>query len=127
MNKQTYKYDDNIAGSVIRTIRGQKVILDADLAGLYGVQTKILNKALSRNKKRFPEDFAFQLSVEEAGNLRFHTGTSSSTWGGRRYLPWAFTEHGAMMAANVLRSNKATEMSVFYFSGLHIHDQVFSC
>ncbi|MFA5187396.1 MAG: ORF6N domain-containing protein [Patescibacteria group bacterium] len=98
---------------VIRTIRGQKVILDADLARIYGVETKNLNKALKRNKLRFPEDFVFRLTKEEADNLRFQIGTSSRAWGGRRHLPWAFTEHGAIMAATVLNSSKAVEMSVF--------------
>lgn len=98
---------------VILTIRGQKVILDADLAHIYGVETKNLNKAFRRNRLRFPEDFVFRLTKEGAGNLRFQIGTSSSAWGGRRHLPWAFTEHGAIMAATVLNSSKAVEMSVF--------------
>ncbi len=97
----------------IRTIRGQKVILDADLARIYGVETKNLNKALRRNALRFPEDFVFQLTPEEFAALRFQNGTSKGGRGGRRYLPHAFTEHGAMMAATVLNSSKAIEMSVF--------------
>lgn len=103
-----YAVDD-----AILTIRGHKVILDADLAHIYGVETKNLNKAFRRNRLRFPEDFVFRLTKEEAGNLRFQFGTSSSAWGGRRHLPWAFTEHGAIMAATVLNSSKAVEMSVF--------------
>jgi len=97
----------------ILTIRGIRVILDRDLAELYGVETKILNKAVGRNKRRFPDDFAFRLTAEELTNLRFQNGTSSSGWGGTRYPPYAYTEHGAIMAANVLRSRKAEEMSVF--------------
>lgn len=99
--------------SRIITIRGQKVILDADLAELYGVETKNLNKAVSRNKARFPEDFAFRLTRDEFNRLRFQNGTSNQGRGGRRYPPYAFTEHGAIMAANVLRSRRAEEMSVF--------------
>jgi hypothetical protein len=83
-------------GSMIRTIRGQKVILDADLARIYGVPTKILNKAVRRNLERFPDDFIFQLSWEELENLKFQFGTSS-LHGGRRKLPYAFTENGAIM------------------------------
>lgn len=97
----------------IFTIRGEKVILDSDLAEIYGVETKILNKAVARNLKRFPPDFAFRLTQQELTNLRCQNGTSSSAWGGRRYPPWVFTEHGALMAANVLRSPQAEDMSVF--------------
>jgi hypothetical protein len=99
-------------GSMIRTIRGQKVILDADLALIYGVPTKILNKAVKRNLERFPYDFILQFTREELENLRFQFGTSS-LHGGRRYLPYAFTENGAIMAANVLNSPEAVRMSVF--------------
>ncbi|MBW2076621.1 MAG: ORF6N domain-containing protein [Deltaproteobacteria bacterium] len=99
--------------SRIITIRGQKVILDADLAVLYGVETKTLNKAVSRNRARFPEDFAFRLTRDEFSGLRFQNGTSNQGRGGRRYPPYAFTEHGAIMAASVLHSRKAEEMSVF--------------
>src|SRR5438093_299510 len=91
--------------SLITEVRGQKVILDSDLASIYGVATKFLNRAVKRNAGRFPSDFVFQLSTEEAKDLRFHFGTSKSTRGGRRYLPFAFTEHGAIMAANVLNSS----------------------
>jgi len=77
------------------------VILDADLAALYGVETKILNKAVKRHLNRFPKDFMFQLTTEEAENLRFQIGTSSRIHGGRRYPPYAFTEHGALMAASI--------------------------
>ena len=95
---------------VILELREQKVILDSDLAALYGVPTKVLNRAVKRNRDRFPEDFVFQLSKGEA--LRFQIGTSKGK-GGRRYLPYAFTEHGAIMAANVLNSRRAVHMSVF--------------
>ena len=83
--------------SIILLIHGQKVILDADLAGLYGVETKILNKAVKRHLDRFPKDFMFQLTTEEAENLRSQIGTSSRIHGGRRYLPYAFTEQGVAM------------------------------
>ncbi|MBU1017594.1 ORF6N domain-containing protein [Patescibacteria group bacterium] len=96
----------------IYIIRGRKVILDQDLAALYGAETKNLNKAVSRNKKRFPEDFIFKLTKEEWTNLKFQFGTSSSDWGGRRKLPMAFTEHGVVMAANLLKSDRAVTISV---------------
>ena len=80
----------------ILLIRGHKVILDADLAALYGVETKQLIRAVKRNLPRFPDDFMFQLNDEESENLRFHFGTSSQ-WGGRRYPPYAFTEQGVAM------------------------------
>jgi hypothetical protein len=84
----------------IVVIRGRKVILDADLASLYGVTTTRLNEQVKRNVERFPEDFAFRLTREEFDRLKSHFATSSSTWGGRRKLPNAFTEHGAIMAAS---------------------------
>jgi hypothetical protein len=99
--------------SRILTLRGQKVILDSDLARIYGVETKTLNRAVIRNAKRFPADFLFKVTREEVTNLRYQFGTSSSGYGGRRYLPYAFTETGAVMAANVLSSQKAVRMSVF--------------
>jgi hypothetical protein len=104
------------AGDVERAIvlvRGTKVLLDADLAELYGVSTKALNQAVRRNRARFPDDFCFQLSAWELGVLRSQIVTSKRGSGGRRYLPWAFTEHGALMAATVLSSRRAIEMSVF--------------
>jgi hypothetical protein len=88
------------------------VILDSDLAALYGVPTKRLNEQYRRNRKRFPEDFAFQLTAEEAKSLRSQIATSSSH-GGRRYRPYAFTEYGALMAANILNSTRAVHMSIF--------------
>ena len=101
-----------IVESLIRLIRGQRVILDADLAQIFGVPTKQLNQAVRRNLEKFPEDFAFELDPEEFTNLRSQIVTSSGH-GGRRYRPWAFTEHGAIMAANVLNSPRAVQMSVF--------------
>jgi hypothetical protein len=98
--------------SAIRTIRGQKIILDADLARIYGVSTKALNQAVKRNLKRFPDDFLLRLLPDELANLRSQIVTSS-LHGGQRYLPYAFTEHGAIMAANVLNSPEAVRMSVF--------------
>ena len=90
-----------------------RVVLDADLARLYGVPTKAFNQAFKRNVHRFPDDFAFQLTEEEIENLRSQIVTSSAGHGGSRYLPWVFTEHGALMAANILRTARAVEMSVY--------------
>lgn len=97
--------------NLILEIRGQKVITDADLARLYEVETKRLNEQVKRNMERFPEDFMFQLSEDEFHVLKSHFATSS--WGGRRSLPYVFTEHGAIMAASVLNSPRAVEMSVY--------------
>jgi len=118
---------------IILLIRGQKVILDDDLARLYGVTTKRLNEQIKRNRKRFPGDFIFQLKLQEVRALRSQFATSSpqpigsdkdspnrsqfvtgsSRHRGVVYRPWAFTEHGAIMAANVLNSHRAVQMSVF--------------
>jgi ORF6N domain len=118
---------------LILVIRNQRVILDADLARLYGEPTKRFNEAFKRNRQRFPDDFAFQLTAAEFNNLRSQIATSSSeliestahnlNWSqfatsssrhrGAVYRPWAFTEHGAVMAANILRSERAVHMSVF--------------
>jgi phage regulator Rha-like protein len=95
----------------ILLIRGHKVILDADLAALYGVETKQLIRAVKRNLPRFPDDFMFQLNEEEFENLRFHFGTSSQ-WGGRRYPPYAFTEQGVAMLSSVLRSKRAIQVNI---------------
>ena len=100
-------------GSKILILRNQKVILDTDLAELYGVPVKRLNEQLKRNPQRFPRDFLFTLTREEYKHLRSQNATSSFAHGGRRYLPHAFTEHGAIMAATVLNSRRAVEMSVF--------------
>jgi hypothetical protein len=97
----------------IHTIREERVILDADLARIYGVQTKALNRAVKRNAEKFPVDFIFQLTASEEKSLRCQTGTSKRARGGRRYLPFVFTEHGAIMAANILNSPAAVQMSVF--------------
>jgi hypothetical protein len=97
----------------IHTIRETKVILDSDLARLYGVLTKRLNEATRRNADRFPVDFCFQLTRTEVADLKSQFATSSGSHGGRRKLPWAFTEHGALMAANVLNSPRAVQMSIF--------------
>jgi hypothetical protein len=97
---------------LIRTIRNHRVILDSDLAALYGVPTKVFNQAIKRNTDRFPDFFRFQLTKEEFDALRSHFVTSNEGRGGRRYLPFVFTEHGALMAANVLSSPRAIKMSV---------------
>ncbi len=98
----------------IHAIRRQKVVLDSDLAVLYGVPTFRLNEAVKRNANRFPADFRFQLEREELANLISQNAISSSrAHGGRRQLPWAFTEHGALMAANLLNSPRAVQMSIY--------------
>ncbi len=98
---------------IIFIIRNQKVILDSDLAALYGVETKDLNRAIKRNIRRFPLDLMFQLTKNEEERLRCQFGTLDVGRGRyRKYLPYAFTEHGALMAANVLNSEKAAAMSV---------------
>jgi hypothetical protein len=110
--------------NLVLTIRGQRVILDSDLARLYGVPTRVFNQTIQRNAGRFPLDFVFQLTREELANLKSQFVTSSSETktrqqligsehGGRRKLPWVFTEHGAIMAAMLLRSERAIHMSVF--------------
>ena len=96
---------------LILLIRGQKVMLDADLAALYGVETKVLVQAVKRNISRFPDDFMFQLTKEEFDILRSQTVTSSS-WGGRRYPPYAFTEQGVAMLSSVLRSKRAVQVNI---------------
>ena len=99
-----------LAGRIL-VIRGQRVMLDADLAELYDVETRVLNQAVKRNARRFPADFMFELTPEEFDNLKSQNVMSS--WGGRRTPPYAFTEHGAIMAASVLNSDRAVEMSVY--------------
>jgi ORF6N domain-containing protein len=94
----------------IYMIRGQKVMLDTDLAELYKVPTKRVNEQVQRNRSRFPKDFMFRLSAAEARNLRSQIATSS--WGGRRNLPFAFTEHGVAMLSAVLAGERAVKMSV---------------
>jgi hypothetical protein len=99
--------------SVIRTIRGQKVILDTDLARIFDIPTFRFNEAIKRNRRRFPSDFLFQLTKAELGSLTSQIAMSKPGRGGRRTLPYAFTEHGAIMAANVLNSPEAVRMSLF--------------
>src|SRR5579871_2981472 len=95
----------------ILVLRGRRVLLDAALAALYGVTTRRLNEQVRRNRKRFPDDFLFELTTEEFANLKSRFATSS--WGGRRKRPLAFTEHGAIQAATILNSPRAVEMSVY--------------
>ena len=95
----------------IYTVRGKKVMLDADLADLYEVETKALLRAVKRNADRFPADFAFQLTKAEFDHLRYQIGTSRR-WGGRRYEPYAFTEQGVAMLSGVLRSKRAIHVNV---------------
>ncbi|MCL4547368.1 MAG: ORF6N domain-containing protein [Bacteroidetes bacterium] len=97
---------------MIFSLRGEKVILDSDLASIYGVTTARLNQQVKRNAERFPSDFIFRLTKKEFESLMLQFATSNSSRGGRRKLPFAFTEHGAIMAANILNSNKAVQMSV---------------
>lgn len=98
--------------NLIYEIRGRKVMLDSDLADLYEVDTKNLNKAVKRNIERFPEFFMFQLSEEEWHALRFQFGTSKHGKGGRRYLPYVFTEQGVSMLSSVLNSKKAVQINI---------------
>jgi hypothetical protein len=113
MSEKSVGYSAPTIEGLILILRGQKVILDADLARIYGVPTKALNQAVKRNANRFPLDFAFQLTGPEVSHLRSQFVTSNQGRGGRRYRPYAFTEHGAIMAANVLNSRQAVKMSVF--------------
>jgi hypothetical protein len=118
----------------IRIVGGQRVLLDADLAALYGVTTKRLNQQVRRNHTRFPPDFAIGLTNQDIANLRLQIATSSLQargWGGRRYHATAFTEHGASMAATIQNSPRAVEMSVYVVRAfvkarelLHSHDEL---
>ena len=101
---------EEIISDKIYIIRNQKVMLDRDLATLYGVETRVLNQAVKRNISRFPNDFMFELSKEEFDNLTSQIVTSS--WGGTRKLPSAFTEHGVMMLSSVLKSDKAIQTNI---------------
>ena len=96
----------------IYVIRGRKVLLDEELAGLYEISTKRLNEQVRRNIERFPSDFMFQLTHEEADRLRSQTATSKQGRGGRRYNPYAFTEQGVAMLSSVLRSTRAIEVNI---------------
>ena len=101
-----------LIGQKIFFVRGTRVMLDADLAQLYGVATKNLNKAVKRNASRFPSDFMFQLSSKDLDSLRFQFGTSKPGPGGRRFAPYAFTEQGIAMLSSVLRSSRAVQVNV---------------
>ena len=96
----------------ILLLRGERVLLDAALAELYGVETKALVRAGKRNASRFPSDFMYQLTADEVANLRYQLGTSSSAHGGRRYAPYAFTEQGVAMLSSVLRSPRAIAVNI---------------
>ncbi len=123
MSEKSVGYSAPTIEGLILILRGQKVILDSNLARIYGVPTKRLNEQVDRNKARFPQDFAFQLTTKEAKHLRSQILTSNAVGLMRsqiataskrnvRHLPYAFTEHGAIMAANVLNSRQAVKMSV---------------
>ncbi len=101
---------ENIVITKIHFVREQKVMLDQDLAELYEVETKRLNEQVKRNKERFPEDFMFQLTKKEFDNLKSQNATSS--WGGRRTPPYAFTEHGVLMLSSVLKSQRAIQVNI---------------
>jgi phage regulator Rha-like protein len=96
----------------IYVLRNLKVMLDSDLAELYQVETKALNRAVKRNPSRFPADFMFQLTASEVSPLRYQFGASNDPRGGRRYLPYAFTEHGVAMLSSVLNSERAVQMNI---------------
>jgi phage regulator Rha-like protein len=114
MPKPQNRVRDERLAQLIYEIRGQRVMIDSDLARIYGVQTKAVNRAMKRNRSRFPKDFVFQLTTAEAKRLRYQIGTLKTGRGQhRKYLPHAFTEHGAIMAATVLNSRRAVQMSVF--------------
>lgn len=110
------KYDIDNIKSLIYTIRGQQVMLDSDVAMLYHYETKNINKAMKRNKDRFPEDFCFQLTNEEVENLKFQNGTSSlkieNSYGGRRKLPYVYTEQGISMLSGILKNEIAVQVSI---------------
>jgi hypothetical protein len=96
----------------IFALRGQRVMLDSDLAELYGVPTKALNQAVARNSDRFPDDFAYQLSRQEFAALKSQIVTSKTGRGGKQKLPWVFTEHGVAMLSSVLRSSRAVQVNI---------------
>lgn len=102
---------DQIARQIL-LLRGQRVMLSPDLASLYGVENRALIQAVSRNRKRFPEDFMFQLTREEAAILKSQFVISSAGWGGRRHTPYAFTEQGVAMLSSVLRSPRAVAVNI---------------
>jgi hypothetical protein len=110
MTKTVLNIENEYIVSRIHFIRGKRVMLDSDLAKLYIVETKVLNQAVKRNIDRFPSDFMFQLTSDEYENLKSHIVTSS--WGGSRKLPFAFTEHGILQLSSVLRSKIAIEVNI---------------
>jgi len=110
MDKNEVMLPDEVIMSKIYFIRGMKVMLDSDLAEMYGVETKVLKRAVRRKIDRFPKDFMFELTNDEHNNLRSNFGTSS--WGGARYVPMAFTEHGVLMLSSVLNSAKAIKVNI---------------
>ena len=111
MNRMNQNTNTEIE-ALIYNIRGQKVMLDHDLARLYGVETRILNRAVKRNSERFPVDFCFQLTEIETKSLRSHFGISNDGRGGSRYKPFAFTELGIAMLSSVLRSDQAVQVNI---------------
>ncbi|GBR76067.1 DNA-binding protein [Candidatus Termititenax persephonae] len=110
MKKQELLIPAEVIETKIFLIRGKKVMLDKDLAILYRVETKQLKRAVKRNNERFPEDFMFKLTASEFANLRCQNGTSS--WGGQRYLPYAFTELGVAMLSSILNSPRAIQVNI---------------
>jgi len=116
--KKNQLADGRRLDELIREVRGQKIMLDFDLARVYGVETKSLNRAVKRNADRFPRDFMFQISADEWQNLKYQIGTSSSGHGGRRRRPYVFTEHGTIMAANVLNSARCSADERFRRAGV---------
>ena len=121
MTEKLLRYDSPRIEPTILTVRGRKVVLDMELARIYGVTTKVFNQAVKRNRRKFPPDFMFRLTAEEYEDLtsqfaisnRSQIVTGSQKHRNPRYVPYAFTEHGAVMAANILRSKRAIQMSVF--------------
>ena len=113
MKREMVDYTTVDITTLIVIVRGKRVILDRDLAGLYGTTTKRLNEQVKRNRGRFPEDFMFQLTAKEWADLTSQIATGSQRHRDPRFTPYAFTEHGALMAANILRSERAIQMSVF--------------
>ncbi|MDP2878483.1 MAG: ORF6N domain-containing protein [Sulfuricella sp.] len=111
MNTITSWADEDVIAQRILLVRGNKVMLDVDLAALYGVETRVLVQAVKRNIRRFPDDFMFQLTDDEWAILKSQFVISKGR-GGRRYAPYAFTEHGALMLASVLNSERAVEISI---------------
>ncbi len=112
MEKPIATLSDSKIARRILSVRGLRVMLDRDLAILYGVSTKQLNQQVLRNRDRFPSDFMFQLTPEESDSLRLQSATSNRRWGGRRYLPYAFTEQGVAMLSGVLHSRRAVRVDV---------------